>query len=227
MPARTSLIGLTFGRLKVIAHGEPLLQTDGARVSTSLCQCECGNQKVIRNRSLKDGSTNSCGCLTKESTSRRMKTHGQSNSRIYQVWCGMIARCTNPNHASARNYYTRGIRVCERWMKFENFIEDMGHGQKGFDLDRRDNSLGYFKENCRWVTRRVNTSNTRSSIMVTVNGITGCVSDLCNQLHLNRSTIFSRIYAKGWSPEKAILTPIRKRKEIGISNLPPYLTNFD
>jgi hypothetical protein len=89
-------------------------------------------------------------------------THGQSKNGIYKSWSCMIQRCENPNDPFYYNYGGRGIGVIDKWHKFENFYADMSEGyEEGLTIDRLDNELGYFKENCRWATRKQQAENTR------------------------------------------------------------------
>ena len=92
----------------------------------------------------------------------RYKRHGQ-DKKAYNAWYQMIQRCTNPESSSFDRYGARGIKVCDRWMDFDKFYEDMG-ASNGLTLDRRDNDGDYCKSNCRWATRAVqqrNNSRTR------------------------------------------------------------------
>jgi hypothetical protein len=136
-----------------------------------LCSCDCGKLKVICGYSLRNGDTTSCGCYRKEVTvSRNRKglwtTHGHSRGKgrtpEYIAWDCMIQRCTNPKHPNWKRYGGRGIKVCRRWMRFENFLADMGRRpQPHLSIDRRNNEKGYFKSNCRWATRKEQMNNTR------------------------------------------------------------------
>lgn len=83
------------------------------------------------------------------------KTHGMSETKIYNVWLGMRRRCKNPNDAKYKNYGGRGIIVCDRWQSFENFYEDMGDSyQEGLTIERVDVNGNYEPTNCTWITRK-------------------------------------------------------------------------
>ena len=88
-------------------------------------------------------------------------------TRIYWNWRNMRSRCENPNNPRYKDYGARGITVCERWHSFENYWADMGPTYKeGLQIDRINNDLGYSKENCRWVPRKINMRNRRNTVWV-------------------------------------------------------------
>ena len=98
-------------------------------------------------------------------------THGKSETRGYSVWKSMNSRCNLKTDTSYERYGGRGIKVCERWNKFENFYEDMKDVYRaGLTLDRIDNNGNYTKANCRWVTRKEQSNNRRTNIVVKHNG---------------------------------------------------------
>lgn len=158
MRKATDLTGRKFGRLTVIV---PNTKKTGY-IYSSLCVCECGNKKNIRNALLINGGTKSCGCLNKELSSIRNRKHGLALDKIYTVWVNMTQRCNNPKSTHFNHYGGRGIFVCERWLFFTNFYEDMNFEYKEeLEIDRINNDDGYYKENCRWATKKQSARNRR------------------------------------------------------------------
>lgn len=135
-------------------------------------------------------------------------THGQTGSRLYKVWSGMIERCESPTHHAWEHYGGRGIAVCKRWRRnFQAFADDMGPRPKGYCIDRIDNNLGYSPDNCRWVSKIVSTRNRRNSTMVEVDGATLQLNDACEKYGaVAYGTAKARIRI-GWKPDVAVKTP--------------------
>jgi hypothetical protein len=127
-----------------------------------LYKCDCGAEFKTQLRNIRTGATKSCGCYHKRGLIERSTTHGLSKHRIYDVWVAMVYRCTVHTDINYKNYGGRGIGVCERWMEVSNFIEDMYPSfMEGLSIDRIDNDGNYEPSNCRWVTKEVQTRNTR------------------------------------------------------------------
>ena len=200
------LIDKKFGRLVVIKR----MDNDEWGRLRWLCKCYCGKEKIIVGQSLRSGATKSCGCLQKEIVSIANTTHGQTRTKTYDVWHNMIQRCTNPKHKYYKHYGGRGIKVCKRWMKFENFLEDMGKIPEGYSIDRINNNKGYKKSNCKWSTKKEQSRNTRRNRSGTYGGKTQLLIEWSEETGIPYSTLWQRIYRLGWSIEKALTTPAKK-----------------
>jgi len=209
MPKLIDLTNKRFDRLLVIKRDK----NDKEGRPMWSCKCDCGNKKIIRGKDLKNKKTKSCGCLQKEKFKLLITRHGKAHTRTYHIWSGMIQRCNNPSNHAYKYYGERGIKVCKRWMKFENFLEDMGEIPKGLTLDRIDNNKGYYKENCRLITQKEQVKNRNNNKLYYYNGKNQSAQDLANQYNINYRTLLSRINTLGQSIEKALTTPVKCRKK--------------
>ena len=164
------------------------------------CRCDCGTEKTMLARNVEAGKSKSCGCLAREK-SKNHATHGLSKTPIYQTWSRMCTRCDNPNVDRYKNYGGRGIRVCDRWKKFENFYSDMGDipGPE-YSLGRIDNNKDYCPENCRWETIEQQLNNTSRTIWIEHDGQRMSLSQWALKLGVPYSLLMNR-YKAGWSDE--------------------------
>lgn len=135
--------------------------------------------------------------------------HGWSGKPPHRNWVHMLNRCIKPGTRGYENYGGRGIKVCERWLDFLNFLEDMGVPPKGYSLDRIDNNGNYEPGNCRWASKETQVRNARSNRNITFNGVTKCVAEWAREYGINKLTIRARILA-GWPVEKLFIPPTKK-----------------
>ena len=177
--------GEVHGMLKVIcrdgttSYGKPLWK----------CKCECGNYYHTTRKHLLDGSTYSCGCYRREFSRKEHTTHGKSKTRLYRIWTGMKDRCLNPKSRYWDRYGGSGITLCNEWIDdFESFRKwSLENGyEENLTIDRKDNSLGYSPENCRWATYETQENNRTNNVLYSVNGEILTLAQLSRKTGLTR-----------------------------------------
>lgn len=212
------MVGKRFGALEILERAGS--DKDGRALW--LCRCDCGNECVMPTGIIK--RKRHCGCQTKRLMSeasknrihaRGIKTHGDSNSRLYRVFIGMIDRCEREGHVQYANYGGRGIKVCDEWRHdYSAFREwalvngyDDGAAHGECTIDRIDPNGDYSPTNCRFVSMVEQNNNKRNNRLVTMDGKTQNVTQWCRELGLNSKTVNSRIHM-GWEPVEALTKPI-------------------
>jgi len=212
MGAKVNLAGQKFGRLLV-------LYDTGERKNKHVvwhCRCDCGNEVDARGDNLTSGLARSCGCYNRERVAEVQATHGMSRHGgahpVYWVWHGMLQRCKNPNDKRYKYYGGRGITVCDEWHDAEKFIgwAVLNGWEKGLTLDRIDNNGNYKPDNCRWVTRKVQSRNMRSNHLIAFNGKTQTIAEWAEEIGINGSTLYNRINVSGWPIERALAEPVKQ-----------------
>ena len=138
-------------------------------------------------------------------------SHGYSHTATYHIWALMKLRCNNVNDCNYKNYGGRGIKLCERWNLFENFLEDMGERPSpNHSIDRwPDKNGNYEPGNCRWATSKEQCRNTNYNHMVTLDGITLCFSDMAKHFGIPKVTAQRRFHM-GWPYDCVFKLPVRK-----------------
>lgn len=200
MPRRAfnDITGKKFGRLTALRF-----IPDDSKFSKFWCVCECGNEKSVMAQALISGLTVSCGCFKNEQIKKRATAHGygksgKERSPTYSSWASMMDRCEWGGHKIMyAKYGAKGIRVCPEWHNFENFLRDMGVRPPGTSIDRKENSDGYSKNNCRWATRREQALNTTRTAKVLIDGKPVIVFELCEKLGLSRKAVRARASRRG------------------------------
>lgn len=165
-------------------------------------KCDCGNIKDIPANSVKVGLIKSCGCLA--------KPHGESGSRLFNIWVDMRQRCNNSNVPNFNDYGGRGITVCKSWDKsfieFRNWALKNGYSDC-LSIDRINVNGNYEPSNCRWATSKQQAGNTRKSRHISVNGEKKPISEWCKIFGITEESVYRRVRTFGWSFEKAVSTP--------------------
>ena len=203
--ARIDLEGRRFGRLVAVSS-----EKRGVNMYWT-CRCDCGGTAVVRASSLTAGGTSSCGCFRREVKRAAIK-HGHARTKkspTYTAWASMRHRCTNKNNAHYEDYGGRGVTVCTRWERFENFLEDMGECPFEMEIDRFPNNDGNYEPgNCRWATRKQQQNNMRSNRLLTYQGRTQTMTQWAEELQMESYDIRNRLNY-GWSIDRIFTTPVR------------------
>lgn len=134
--------------------------------------------------------------------------HGMTHTKVHDVWRSMLQRCNDPKHKAYHNYGGRGIKVCERWLEFENFYADMGE-PNGLTLDRIDNAGNYEPGNCRWISYLEQGRNKRTNKIVQINGESGCISYFAEKYGINKTVLARRL--RNGEPFEMLIRRTEKR----------------
>jgi hypothetical protein len=209
---RIDLTGRRFGRLTVVRRGVDKFYGNYPYGRASwVCRCDCGTIKNIVGAQL-GINFNSCGCGRADTARQRVTTHGMTGTPTYQTWFDMKRRCdaaVRKGHgADRKNYFSRGIRVCQEWLSFENFFADMGERPNGMTIDRIDNNKGYCKENCRWADSTTQNRNKSNVILVTIDNQSKPLVEWCEIFGIKAKTARQRISQYGWPAERAVREPV-------------------
>lgn len=204
-----NIIGQKFGKWTVIGAERKL------GYHYSLCNCDCGNQRLVFTNNLLRKISQSCGCSSQESRIGRTNLfttkHGKYQSKAYKTYHGMISRCCLPTSANYKYYGAKGIVVSSEWRNsFENFYRDMGDPPSSHhSLDRVNYKLGYSKENCRWATPIEQGRNKSTNHLIVYDGAEKCMSEWSEITGLKESTISARLQ-RGWTVEKTLTRPAHR-----------------
>ncbi len=215
MPAlKKNIIGLHFGRLKVISEGKPI-NHNGKLQYTSVCLCDCGRVKTIRNRALGKGGTVSCGCYRDIRPLKHGHNRGKDPTGTYQSWIAMRQRCNDPTYKEYHNYGGAGIKVCQGFGDFSLFLNLLGERPQHLTIDRWPDKYGNYScgqcseclangwaFNLRWATPKQQMRNMSRNVMLTVRGSNGCLAELCEHFGVSYSLTNWRLL-HGWTPEDA------------------------
>ena len=141
-------------------------------------------------------------------SSRQIKQSGP-----YISWSNMKSRCNNKKSLDYKYYGGKGILVCKEWNKFSTFYKwSINNGWlEGLTIDRLNNNLGYFPDNCKWSSRSDQVRNTSNNVNITAFNETMCAVDWAKDFRcpISVKTLYKRI-SRGWNAEKAITEPSKR-----------------
>jgi len=215
------LTGQTFERLIVTRFKERVNRGPG-RGTYWYCDCSCGTRDyVTTSQSLRKGSkggARSCGCISRELSAVRIgqqsRTHGetkledgkQTETPEYRAWKSIKTRCHNQRYKQFKDYGGRGIKVCSRWREsFTAFLQDMGRKPSpAHSIERRDTDGDYEPGNCYWATDEEQRRNKRTTVLITIEGVTRVRCDWLRLLGVSRSTYTWR-RKQGWTEVESLL----------------------
>ena len=197
------LAGQRFGKLIAIREAEPRYRSNGKKMRMYECKCDCGNTTIVCAWHLKNGHTKSCGCYKSEASTEKATTHGQTYTRLYNIWSCMKKRC-------GRRHDYAHVSVCEEWQKFEPFYEwSMSHGYAdNLTIDRIDGKGNYEPSNCRWATVRQQANNVSTNRRYELYGATFTIAEWARMFEMNYTLLRQRL-DRGWDIERALTVPSR------------------
>jgi hypothetical protein len=155
------LTGRRFNRLYVVSRAEDRILSPRPGKLTPRrqvywnCLCDCGELTPVSSDNLRSGQVECRRCRQCEHPAALKHGHAHGKqSPTYRAWAHMVSRCTNPNVERYARYGGAGITVCERWMTFENFLQDMGERpESGYSLGRYCDLTNYEPKGCCWMTQ--------------------------------------------------------------------------
>ena len=226
MPPLINLKNKVFGSLLVRCRADDRVRPSGSKVPQWYCVCLCGKVVLVEGGDLRTGTTKTCGCHYHNFSGHRNKTHGESSSSEYSIWCGIHRRCYNKKDRYYKNYGGRGISVCNRWNRnnpdgIKNFILDMGRRPNlNYTIERKDVNGIYSPKNCIWILASEQCKNKTVSRKHTYKGITLIQSEWSKILSVYPGRIQYHLWA-GKDFEETVNFLINKsiKRSLGLINL--------
>lgn len=213
------LVGQKVGRLLVLGNAFYVRTTGDTSRQWVVCECECGNVVAVRVCCIIRGETSSCGCLHRELAVAAATTHGQADTRLFNIWGKMRARCGNSRRREYQWYGARGIKVCSQWLDnfaaFRDWALQNGY-EESLTIERKDNNKGYEPDNCEWIPLSEQSKNRRTCRIIEAFGEAKRVPQWVDDPRcvVNGHALRTRIDTYGWDAERAITEPVAKLAEL-------------
>lgn len=169
------------------------------------CRCDCGKEIDVWYAHLKKGQY-SCGCVKRRLISEKKKTHGKSDTKLFDVWRHMRERCYKKYHKSYKDYGGRGIKVCDEWENNFNAFYEWAI-VNGYDenapfmqctLDRIDVNGNYEPSNCRFISIKEQCNNRRNNHFIEYNGEMHTIAQWSEIIGVSYGALYQRL-KNGWS----------------------------
>lgn len=208
-------VGQKFGMLTVLRPVHVELKS-GEKAWHWIVKCDCGREKEVRPSEIVNGKNISCGCWRKSGKQVPI-SHHQSHTRLHNIWCGMNNRC-NPENVSARRYGKRGISICEEWSDFKKFAEwaKVSGYKDGLTIERIDVDGIYCPENCKWIPLSKQARNRSTTFWVIYQGRKMSLAEAAELAGLPYKQVHYRIKKMGWTVEKALSKPLKRKSDLHI-----------
>lgn len=191
-----NLVGNKYNKLLVI---ESCGQCKNGLHFYSKVKCDCGNTFLVRDTQLVNNKIKSCRHCGSA-------THKKTNTRLFNIWQSMKQRCSVYSGKNYKDYYAKGITVCEEWQNdFINFYHwAINNGyQDNLSIDRIDNKSGYNPQNCRWADAITQANNKSNNKIIMYNNKKYTLAQLSREYGIKYSLLLSRL-RNNWDIERAL-----------------------
>lgn len=191
----------------LVIEGKEIISVDSCKDVTF--RCEHG---VIFKTRVNKGNIRAKNCPCDRRLGA-LRVHGETHkTKEYECWRHLRQRCNNTRNSAYKYYGGRGIKVCDRWNDFRNFLTDMGRKPAGMTIDRIDINGNYEPSNCRWADNKTQQRNKRIHKR-TLKGIRVTMTEVAEELGVNKSMIYNRVYGKWMSLDEAV-NDIKQKQEM-------------
>src|SRR6185312_11677060 len=180
------------------------------------CRCNCPKktERSIPAGRLKNQGSKSCGCLIKETATK----HGHHDLREYAIWNSMKQKCLNPKNKQFKDFGAKGITICNSWIDFSNFYQDIGNIEIGLNLVLKDGANVFNKDNIELITNKEHSNRKKSNKLITYDGRSLSIAEWSRITGISQGTLRARIFKEGWSIEKALNEPVKILRNINDYN---------